>query len=264
MAFPTISPHYTLERELGRGGMSLVYLAEDHRHGRKVAVKVLAPEVAASLGPERFLREIRIAASLIHPHIVPLIDSGESDGLLYYVSPFISGGSLRDRLTASHVPTACPSATTVGITYPPPVQTAWAYCGGTINSRFRSVELTHVVPHAGVRAISMSGTEGLKRGLEVTDCGAPISMPVGQIVGRMNEVRPVAEVMAEAGNGVPLRRIGVQDTYATAGTRPYLFREFGLSSQRLVEVIWELAGQSQPVPVLAEVSEERPGVHEPV
>ena len=89
---------YTLERELGRGGMAVVHLAEEKKHARKVAIKVLRPEFTASVGAERFLREIGIAARLSHPHIVPLIDSGESDGQLYYVSPFIPGGSLRDRL----------------------------------------------------------------------------------------------------------------------------------------------------------------------
>jgi len=80
--------------------MATVYLATDQRHGRRVAVKVLAPEIAATVGAERFIREIRIAAGLTHPHVVPLIDSGESNGLLYYVSPYIEEGSLRDRLTA--------------------------------------------------------------------------------------------------------------------------------------------------------------------
>ena len=80
--------------------MATVYLAEEKKHGRKVAIKVLRPELAASVGAERFLREIGIAARLAHPHIVPLIDSGEAEGLLYYVSPFVAGGSLRDRLRA--------------------------------------------------------------------------------------------------------------------------------------------------------------------
>jgi serine/threonine-protein kinase len=78
--------------------MATVYLAEEKKHGRKVAIKVMRPELAASVGTERFLREIGIAARLSHPHIVPLIDSGEADGFLYYVSPFVPGGSLRDRL----------------------------------------------------------------------------------------------------------------------------------------------------------------------
>jgi serine/threonine-protein kinase len=93
-----LADRYAIEREIGRGGMATVYEAEDRKHGRKVAIKVLRPELAASLGPERFLREIGIAARLSHPHIVPLIDSGEADGLLYYVSQYVPGGSLRERL----------------------------------------------------------------------------------------------------------------------------------------------------------------------
>jgi serine/threonine-protein kinase len=93
-----LAPRYLVQRELGAGGMAVVYLAEDPRHGRPVAVKVMRSELAAALGPERFLREIRIAAGLRHPHIVPLYDSGEADGLLYYVMPCIEGESLRDRL----------------------------------------------------------------------------------------------------------------------------------------------------------------------
>src|SRR5881296_2059098 len=94
-----LADRYTVERELGRGGMATVYLAEEKKHGRKVAIKVLRPEITAALGTERFLREIGIAAQLSHPHIVPLIDSGEAGGLLYYVQPHVPGGSLRERLT---------------------------------------------------------------------------------------------------------------------------------------------------------------------
>src|SRR6266550_736923 len=93
-----LADRYTVERELGRGGMATVYLAEEKKHGRKVAIKVLRPEITAALGTERFLREIGIAARLAHPHIVPLIDSGEAGGLLYYVQPHVPGGSLRERL----------------------------------------------------------------------------------------------------------------------------------------------------------------------
>jgi eukaryotic-like serine/threonine-protein kinase len=94
-----ISERFTIGRELGRGGMATVYLAEERKHGRQVAIKVLRAELAASLGAERFLREIGIVARLAHPHIVPLIDSGDADGVLYYVSPYVTGGSLRDRIT---------------------------------------------------------------------------------------------------------------------------------------------------------------------
>ena len=88
----SLSDRYTIERELGRGGMATVYLAEEKKHGRKVAIKVLRREISAVLGTERFLREIGIAARLAHPHIVPLIDSGEAGGLLYYVQPHVPGG----------------------------------------------------------------------------------------------------------------------------------------------------------------------------
>jgi serine/threonine-protein kinase len=89
---------YSLERELGQGGMAVVFLAHDLRHDRKVALKVLRPEVSAEIGAERFLREIKMAAGLTHPHILPVYDSGEADGLLFYVMPNMEGRSLRERL----------------------------------------------------------------------------------------------------------------------------------------------------------------------
>lgn len=93
-----LADRYVIERELGAGGMAIVYLAEDIKHHRKVAVKVLRPELAASVGANRFLREIQVAAGLNHPHILSLHDSGEADGLLYYVMPFVEGESLRTQL----------------------------------------------------------------------------------------------------------------------------------------------------------------------
>jgi len=95
-----LADRYTILRELGHGGMATVYLADDRRHGRQVAVKVLRPELGAMLGPDRFTREIRMAAALNHPHILPLHDSGEAGGRLYYVMPYVRGGSLRQRLAA--------------------------------------------------------------------------------------------------------------------------------------------------------------------
>jgi len=94
-----LAGRYTVEKEIGRGGMSLVYLARDLRNQRNVALKVLRPELTKSIGANRFLREIKIAANLEHPHILPLFDSGDADGLLYYAMPFVDGESLRDRLT---------------------------------------------------------------------------------------------------------------------------------------------------------------------
>jgi serine/threonine-protein kinase len=93
-----IADRYTIEHELGQGGMATVYLAEDVKHHRRVALKVLRPELAAVLGAERFVHEIRTTANLQHPHILPLFDSGEAGGFLYYVMPFIDGETLREKL----------------------------------------------------------------------------------------------------------------------------------------------------------------------
>src|ERR1700675_1643707 len=93
-----LAERYVIERELGRGGMAVVSLARDVKHDRKVALKVVQPDLAESVKAERFLREIQIAAKLSHPHILPLYDSGVVDGLLYYVMPYVEGESLRDRL----------------------------------------------------------------------------------------------------------------------------------------------------------------------
>jgi eukaryotic-like serine/threonine-protein kinase len=93
-----LAGRYHVERELGAGGMASVYLAQDLKHRRQVAIKVLKPDIAAAVGPERFLREIETTANLRHPHILPLYDSGRMDGVLFYVMPFVDGQSLRERL----------------------------------------------------------------------------------------------------------------------------------------------------------------------
>lgn len=93
-----LDDRYSIQRVLGRGGMATVYLAEDRKHGRRVAIKVLSAEVAQSVGEERFLREIALTARLDHPHILPLLDSGVADGLLFYMMPYVEGETLRDRL----------------------------------------------------------------------------------------------------------------------------------------------------------------------
>ncbi|MCH9015183.1 MAG: serine/threonine protein kinase, partial [Gemmatimonadetes bacterium] len=95
-----LADRYTIERPLGRGGMAIVYLARDLKHERQVAIKILRPELTETLGVARFLREVTIAANLAHPHIVPLFDSGEADGFLYYVMPYVEGESLRERLNS--------------------------------------------------------------------------------------------------------------------------------------------------------------------
>ena len=108
----SLADRYRIERELGAGGMATVYLAEDLKHHRKVAIKVLHAELSALLGPARFLKEIELTATLQHPHILPLFDSGSANGLLYYVMPFVDGETLRTRLEREH---QLPVATAVRI-----------------------------------------------------------------------------------------------------------------------------------------------------
>src|ERR1051326_5821903 len=93
-----LADRYKIERELGAGGMATVYLAQDLRPDRQVALQVLKPELAAVLGAERFVVEIKTTAALQHPHILPLFDSGSADGFLYYVMPYIQGETLRSKL----------------------------------------------------------------------------------------------------------------------------------------------------------------------
>ena len=97
-----LAGRYTIERQLGEGGMATVYLAQDLKHDRRVALKVLKSELAAAVGAERFLAEIKTTANLQHPHILPLFDSGEADHLLFYVMPHVAGGSLKEKLEREH------------------------------------------------------------------------------------------------------------------------------------------------------------------
>jgi len=125
-----LADRYRLERELGSGGMATVYLAEDLKHHRKVAVKVLRPDLAATLGPDRFVREITIAAGLSHPHILPLHDSGQADGFLYYVMPFVEGQSLREKLVREG---ELPIADTVRILHDVADALAYAHRHGVVH-----------------------------------------------------------------------------------------------------------------------------------
>jgi serine/threonine-protein kinase len=179
-----LAGRYTLERELGRGGMATVFQAEDQRHHRAVAVKVLRPEVAVCLGPQRFLREIEIAARLTHPHILPLHDSAASGEILYYVMPFVEGESLRERLLregrlsvadASRI--ACEVADALG----------YAHAHGVVHRDIKPgnilLESGHaVVADFGVaRAVCSAGGEDLTTtGLMV---GTPMYMSPEQVAG---------------------------------------------------------------------------------
>ncbi|MBK8006002.1 MAG: protein kinase [Gemmatimonadetes bacterium] len=175
---------YRLERELGRGGMATVYLAHDEKHGRQVAIKVLRPELAAALGSERFLREIQTTASLRHPHILPLYDSGAVGDLLYYVMPYIEGGSLRDRLTAEK---QLPIDTALGLAREVADALGYAHARGIVHRDIKPENILLEDGHAVVtdfgiaRAVSAAGGDRLtETGLAI---GTPLYMSPEQAAG---------------------------------------------------------------------------------
>ena len=165
---------YTIERQLGRGGMATVYLAFDVKHQRQVALKLMHPEIAAVVGPERFLREIDIAAALSNPHILPLHDSGQVDGLLYYVMPYVAGESLQDRLDRE---TQLPIDAALAITRDIAAGLSYAHGQGLVHRDIKPGNIlldgdTAVLADFGVaRAVDVVAGE------ELTDSGVVIGTP---------------------------------------------------------------------------------------
>ena len=179
-----LTGRYTLERELGRGGMATVYLARDEKHGRRVAIKVLHPEATMPLGAERFLREIEIVAKLTHPHILPLYDSGKVDGFLYYVMPFVEGESLRGRLTREN---RLPIADAVQITREVADALSYAHSRNVLHRDIKPENILFQAGHAVVsdfgiaRAIELADSESMTQaGLSL---GTPAYMSPEQAAG---------------------------------------------------------------------------------
>ncbi|HEV8365980.1 MAG TPA: serine/threonine-protein kinase [Gemmatimonadaceae bacterium] len=179
-----VADRYTIERELGQGGMAWVYLAQDLKHRRPVAIKVLRPELGEAIGADRFVREIETAAKLTHPHILPLHDSGEAAGLLYYVMPFIEGESLRDRLQRE---IQLPLDEALKITCEVADALAYAHSCGVVHRDVKPENILLKSGHAFVadfgiaRAISVAGGDRLTyTGLSV---GTPAYMSPEQVEG---------------------------------------------------------------------------------
>jgi serine/threonine-protein kinase len=179
-----LADRYRLEREVGSGGMATVYLAQDLKHHRQVAVKVLRPELAAALGPERFLREIATTANLRHPHVLPLYDSGEAGGFLFFVMPFVEGESLRDRLKRE---TQLPLEDALRIAGEVADALDYAHGRGVIHRDIKPENILLERGHAVVadfgiaRAVSTAGAEKLtETGLAV---GTPAYMSPEQSAG---------------------------------------------------------------------------------
>lgn len=191
-----LAGRYDIERELGRGGMAIVYMAHDVKHDRQVAVKVLKPELAAQLGPARFLREIAITAKLSHPHILPLYDSGEVDGLVYHVTPYVPGESLRDRLEHEG---QLPLDEALGIAREVADALEYAHQLGVVHRDIKPGNILLTAGHALVAdfgvafAVSAAGGERLTgTGLAV---GTPLYMSPEQALGE-SEVDARADIYA--------------------------------------------------------------------
>jgi TolB-like protein/tRNA A-37 threonylcarbamoyl transferase component Bud32/Flp pilus assembly protein TadD len=165
---------YRVERVLGRGGMATVYRAHDLRHDRPVAIKVLRPELAATLGPDRFLQEIRITAGLDHPHILPLLDSGSSEGLVYYVMPLAEGESLRDRLTRERT---LPPDEAVRITREIADALDYAHARGVIHRDIKPENVLLSGQHARVTDFGIARAVSAAGGDRLTETGVSVGTP---------------------------------------------------------------------------------------
>ncbi len=189
-----IRDRYRIEAVLGQGGMAIVYAAWDVKHNRRVAVKVLRPELAAALGPDRFHREIQIAARLQHPHVVPVYDSGEAEGLLYFVMQYVEGESLRERL---HRDTQLPLETVVHIAHDVLTGLEYAHANGVIHRDIKPENIllvgeTAVVADFGIaRAVRVAGAD------RITEAGIVIGTPAymsPEQIGGVDEVDARADV----------------------------------------------------------------------
>src|SRR5216110_1360472 len=204
-----LPPHYIIDRELGRGGMALVYLARDTRHERFVALKTLRPEIAIALGRERFLREIKLAARLQHPNILPVYDSGDAGGTLYYVMPFVEGESLRERLQREP---QLPVDDALQITKEVAEALGYAHSHDVVHRDIKPENIMLSGGHAIVtdfgiaRAVSAAGGDKLTQtGLAI---GTPAYMPPEQASGsghvdRRSDIYSLACVLYETLAGQP-------------------------------------------------------------
>ncbi|MGH7497739.1 MAG: serine/threonine-protein kinase, partial [Gemmatimonadales bacterium] len=170
-----LASRYRILREAGRGGMATVYLAEDLKHDRRVALKVLRPDLAVALGPERFLREIQIAAVLAHPHILPLHDSGQVDGFVFYVMPYVEGETLRDRLVRER---QLPIGEAVRIVQEVADGLAYAHRLGVVHRDIKPENILFMGGHAVVADFGVATALGVAGGARLTESGLALGTPV--------------------------------------------------------------------------------------
>ena len=190
---------YSIERELGEGAMATVHLARDERHDRQVAIKLLRPELASVIGSERFIREIRTTANLVHPHILPLFDSGEVDGFLFYVMPYVSGETLRDRLDRER---QLPIEESVEITTRIAAALSYAHGRGVVH---RDVKPANIIFAEGQPLLA---DFGIARAIE-PQANDPRLTGTGHAVGTLNYMSPEQATGAEEiGPGADIYALG--------------------------------------------------------
>ncbi len=251
-----LADRYRLERQLGAGGMATVFLAHDLRHERDVAIKVLHPELAASMGVERFDREIKLAAKLQHPHILSLFDSGEADGLLFYVMPFVQGESLRDRITRESM---LPVDDALQILYEVGDALGAAHALGIVHRDIKPENILLAGGHALVadfgvaRAASEAGEKLTQTGMAV---GTPTYMSPEQAMGEA--VGPTSDLYALGCVGFEM--LTGQPPFTGANARAIMARHTmeAVPSLRLVREAVPEEVEEAILAVLAKVPADRP------
>jgi serine/threonine-protein kinase len=183
-----LADRYTVERELGRGGMATVFLADDRKHNRRVALKVLHPDLAALIGSDRFLREIETAARLTHPHILPLHDSGEAGGFLYYVMPFVEGETLRGRLNREG---SLPLEDAVRLAREVAGALDYAHRQGVVHRDIKPENILLQEGHAVVADFGIARAVGAAGGAAITQTGVALGTPLYMSPEQAGGERPV-------------------------------------------------------------------------
>ena len=235
----SLAGHYEVEREIGSGGMARIFLARDLKHRRPVAIKVLRPELAGAVAGDRFLREIEIAANLSHPHIIPLHDSGTTDGLMYYVMPYVEGESLRARLTRE---SQLPVADALRIAFEVADALAYAHGRGVLH---RDIKPENILLSAGHALVA---DFGIARAL--LEAGGDTLTATGMVLGTPDYMSPEQAFGREALDGrSDIYSLGTVIFEMLAGRRPFV----GTTPQAVLAQI-----VTEPVPSVRSIRAEIP------
>jgi len=252
-----LAGRYALERELGRGGMATVYLAKDLRHDRDVAIKVLLPELSASIGADRFEREIKLAAKLQHPHILGLYDSGVADGLMFYVMPFVKGESLRDRIDRDG---QLPIEDALRITFEVSDALGYAHTQGIIHRDIKPENILLQGDYALVADFGIARAVSEAGGAKLTQTGMAMGTPV--------YMAPEQSVGETVGPTVDLYSLGCMLYEMLAGEPPFTGKNaVAIMARHAMEQVPSIRIIRQTVPeeveeaifqVMAKVPADRP------